>query len=177
MSRTAILQQLTWRACKKTLLTTCLLFLLFFAGPNTVIHDKAVIANAAILASATFGCGNMSLFRGERECRQITFWEKSVVVRGVMPAGFETGHGSNDSRTGSVGSTLLGRSGWKHARQMTAGPVGSGLRSCEKTARRVWMLRGGCFTQITVEACEDGEYLDAMRKANIKGGALVGSRR
>jgi hypothetical protein len=26
---------------------------------------------------------------------------------------------------------------------------------------------------LTVEACEDGEYLDAMRKANIKG-ALVG---
>ena len=29
------------------------------------------------------------------------------------------------------------------------------------------------FTQITMEAGEDGEYLDAMRKANIKG-ALVG---
>ena len=29
------------------------------------------------------------------------------------------------------------------------------------------------FTQITMEAAEDGEYLDAMRKANIKG-ALVG---
>ena len=35
------------------------------------------------------------------------------------------------------------------------------------------MLRGGCFTQITVEACEDGEYLDPVRKANIKG-TLVG---
>ena len=29
------------------------------------------------------------------------------------------------------------------------------------------------FTQITMEAGEDGDYLDAMRKANIKG-ALVG---
>jgi hypothetical protein len=29
------------------------------------------------------------------------------------------------------------------------------------------------FTQITMEAGEDGEYLDAMRRANIKG-ALVG---
>src|SRR5208283_5330915 len=29
------------------------------------------------------------------------------------------------------------------------------------------------FTQITMEAAEDGDYLDAMRKANIKG-ALVG---
>jgi len=29
------------------------------------------------------------------------------------------------------------------------------------------------FTQVTMEAGEDGEYLDAMRRANIKG-ALVG---
>jgi hypothetical protein len=29
------------------------------------------------------------------------------------------------------------------------------------------------FTQITMESAEDGEYLDAMRRANIKG-ALVG---
>ena len=89
-------------------------FLLLFAGPSTSAHDKAVIANAAIFASATFGCGNLPSFLGERILAD-NFPGKSVVVREVMPQDLKQ-DGSNDLRTGSIGSTLSGGSGCERGR-------------------------------------------------------------
>jgi uncharacterized protein (DUF2252 family) len=108
------------------------------------VHDKAVIANAAILASATFGCGNLSPFLGERMLAD-NFLGKSVVVREVMPQDLKLGMDQmTREQAVSAARYLAAVVGNVHERQMTAGLVGSGLRSCETPPKSLdapgWML-------------------------------------
>jgi hypothetical protein len=65
-------------------LTACLLFLLFFAGANTLVHDKAVIAKCCNFSFSNVLGGNLFRFLGERMLAD-NFLGKSVAVREVMP--------------------------------------------------------------------------------------------